>query len=152
MIVPTLTYVATANAVRYCGASRSSSTPSSTTWNIDPELADAAVTDGRRDHRGHLYGHPADMDPLLELARRHGMLVARGCRRGARRKVQGPHGRHDRRLSTFSFYGNKIVTTGEGGMVVTDDDDIAAAVRLLKRQGQDPDVATGFPPSASTTE
>jgi perosamine synthetase len=93
----------------------------------------------------HLYGHPADVDPLLELAERHGLWVledaaeAHGAR--YRGRIVGSLGR----CAVFSFYGNKIITTGEGGMVITDDTDLAARIRQLRGQGQDLNRRYWFP-------
>jgi perosamine synthetase len=146
VIVPTLTYVATANAVRYCGATPVFVDSEPDTWNIDSGTADAAVTDRTKAIIVvHLYGHPADMDPLLELARRHGIAVVEDAAEAHGAKYKGRMVGAIGDVATFSFYGNKIVTTGEGGMVVTDDDDIAAMVRLLKGQGQDPARRYWFP-------
>ncbi len=125
VLVPDLTFVATANVVRYTRRdARASSTPSRARG------ASIRPTSRRRSRRArgpsspvHLYGHPVDMDPLLALARRARAGHRRGRRRGARRALHGPRVGalgDDRRL--LSFYGNKIITTGEGGMVVTNDD------------------------------
>lgn len=100
------------------------------TWCMDVGAVEAAITPRTRAVMPvHLYGHPVDMDPLLELARRHDLRViedaaeAHGATYGGRRC--GSFGD----LSIFSFYANKLITTGEGGMVLTDRDDLAAALR-----------------------
>ncbi|MGB9182157.1 MAG: DegT/DnrJ/EryC1/StrS family aminotransferase [Pyrinomonadaceae bacterium] len=139
VIVPTLTFVATANTVKYCGAQPVFVDSEIETWNLDPARIEEKITPRTRAIIPvHLYGHPADMDPIMEIARRHGLYVVEDAAEahGAEykgRKV-GPIGD----IGIFSFYGNKVITTGEGGMVVTNDDALAARMRQLKAQGQDP--------------
>jgi perosamine synthetase len=146
VIVPTLTYVATANPVAYCGAQPVFVDAEPRTWNMDPERVAEAITPRTRGIVvAHLFGHPVDMDPILELAKRHGLWVVEDAAEahGAtyRGRIVGSMGS----LATFSFYGNKIITTGEGGMVVCDDDELAATVRQLHGQGQDADRRYWFP-------
>jgi perosamine synthetase len=146
VIVPTLTYIATANAVRYCGARPVLVDSEPETWNIDPSLIEEKVTERTK---GiiivHLYGHPVDMDPIMEIAKRHGLFVIEDAAEahGAlyKGRVMGSIGD----IGTFSFYGNKIITSGEGGMVVTNDDNLANKMRLIKGQGMDPRRRYWFP-------
>jgi perosamine synthetase len=95
----------------------------------------------------HIYGHPADMDPLAELADRHGLALvedaaeAHGARYLSRRGHGTPAWRpcgSFGRVSCFSFYANKLITTGEGGMLVTDDDELARRARSLRDLGLQP--------------
>jgi perosamine synthetase len=142
VIVPTLTYVATANAVMYCGAQPVFVDSEPATWNLDPALLEARITPRTRGIVVvHLYGHPADMQAVLDVARRHGLFVVEDAAEGlgaeARCRRVGAIGD----LAAFSFYGNKIVTTGEGGMVTCDDDLLAARVQRFKEQG----IALGRP-------
>ena len=139
VIVPSLTFVATANAVGYCGANPVFADSARDTWCLSVESVGALASPRTRAVIPvHLYGHPCDMDPLLDLARRHGLWVIEDCAEALGATY------HDRPIgsfgiiSTFSFYGNKLVTTGEGGMVVTDDDALAERLRLLRGQGMDP--------------
>ncbi|HET9222178.1 MAG TPA: DegT/DnrJ/EryC1/StrS family aminotransferase [Roseiflexaceae bacterium] len=139
VIVPTLTYVATANAVVYCGARPVFVDSEPATWNIDPALLEARITPCTRGIVAvHLYGHPADMGAVVDIARRHQLFVVEDAAEGLGAEA------HCRRvgmfgdLAAFSFYGNKIVTTGEGGMVICNDDLSAARVRRLKEQGITP--------------
>jgi perosamine synthetase len=139
VIVPTLTFVATANAVTHCGARPVFVDAEPDTWNIDPRLVEAKITPRTRGIIVvHLLGHPADTDPILAIARRHGLFLVEDA-------AQSPGARHRGRrvgslgdVAAFSFYANKIITTGEGGMVVTNDDALAAKIRLLKAHGRDP--------------
>lgn len=146
VIVPTLTYVASANPVVYCGGQPVFVDAEPRTWNMDPERVAEAITPRTRGIVVvHLYGHPTDMDPILELAGRHGLWVIEDAAEahGAtyRERIAGSMSS----LATFSFYGNKIITSGEGGMVVTDDERLAALVRQLHGQGQDPQRRYWFP-------
>ncbi len=146
VIVPTLTYVATANAVRYCGAEPVFVDSEPRTWNLDPErVADAITERTKAIVVVHVYGHPADMDPILDSARRHGVTVIEDAAEAHGATYKGRIVGSLGAVSTFSFYGNKIITTGEGGMVCTDNDDLATQMRMLKGQGQDPARRYWFP-------
>ena len=139
VIVPTLTYIASANAVRYCGAIPVFVDNHVPTFNMDPDAIQAKIT-GRT--KGilpvDLYGHPVDLDPILQIAEKNGLFVLEDAAEavGARYKGRrlGGHGT----CATFSFFGNKIITTGEGGMVTTNDGELAARLRLFRGQGMDP--------------
>jgi perosamine synthetase len=146
VIVPTLTYVATANCVRYCGGEPVFVDAEPDTWNLDPEQVERAVTSRTKGIVAvHLYGHPARMDDLNAIAGAHGLFVLEDAAEahGARYKDRRVGGIGDSAI--FSFYGNKIITTGEGGMLVTDDDELAAHARQLRGQGQDPARRYWFP-------
>lgn len=139
VLVPDLTFVATANAVRYTGATPVLVDADPVTWTLDPADARRKVTPRTRAIVPvHIYGHPVDLDPLLELARAHDLRVvedaaeAHGARyRGRRVGALGHAG-------VFSFYGNKIITTGEGGMVVTNDPALAERAAFLRDHAMDP--------------
>jgi perosamine synthetase len=146
VIVPTLTYVASANAVMYCGATPVIVDSEAESWNLDPACVAEAITARTKAIMAvHLYGHPADMDPLVDLARSRKIALVEDAAEA--------HGAHYRGrtvgsigdVSTFSFYGNKIITTGEGGAVVTDDAALAGRIRMLRGQGQDPKQRYWFP-------
>ena len=146
VIVPTLTYIASANAVTYCGATPVFVDCDPATFNLDAAAVAAAITPRTRAIMPvHLYGHPVDMDPLLDLARAHGLHVGEDAAEavGARYKDRVVGGIGD--CATFSFFGNKIITTGEGGMVTTNDDALAARLRLYRGQGMDPNRRYWFP-------
>ena len=139
VLVPTLTFVATANAVRYCGAVPVFVDAEPDTWTMTTAALESRVTSRTRAIIPvHLYGHPCDMDAINAVARRHGLAViedaaeAHGAEYGGRRV--GALGT----IGCFSFYGNKIMTTGEGGMCLTNDAMLAERMRLLRDHGMDP--------------
>jgi perosamine synthetase len=139
VIVPTLTFVATANAVRYTGATPVFVDCEPDTWNLDPERVAAAVTPRTVGILAvHLYGHPCDMDALQAVADRHGLWLAEDAAEAHGATYRGRRVGSLARLAAFSLYGNKILATGEGGVVTTDDDELARRVRLYRGQGMDP--------------
>ena len=146
VIVPTLTYVASANAVRYCGAQPVLVDCEEETWNLDPErLAELITPRTKGIVAVHLYGHPVDLDPVLELAELRGLFVLEDAAEAHGARYKGGRVGSFGNCAMFSFYGNKIITTGEGGMVVTNDAKLAARVRQLRGQGQDPERRYWFP-------
>jgi perosamine synthetase len=146
VIIPTLTFVATANAVTYCGARPVFVDSEPETWNIDPELIEAKITARTKGVIVvHLYGHPANMDTIRSIALRHGLFVLEDAAEAHGAKYKGKTVGSIGDISTFSFYGNKIITTGEGGMINTNDDDLANKVRQLRGQGMDPNRRYWFP-------
>lgn len=141
VILPSFTIISCALAVLRTGATPVCVDCDPQTWTIDPRQAAAAVTPRTRAILAvHIYGHPAEMDPLLELAERHGLAViedaaqAHGCEYLSRRGDSGGWRRCGAlgTLAAFSFYSNKLVTTGEGGMVLTDNDELANRCRSLR--------------------
>jgi perosamine synthetase len=146
VIVPSFTYVATANAVRYCGATPVLVDCDLDTWNIEPAAVLAAITPRTVGIIPvHLYGAPADMDKIMHLAASYGLWVvedaaeAHGATVGD--KVVGSIGD----IGTFSLYGNKVITTGEGGAVTTDDAELTSTMSLYRGQGMDPQRRYWFP-------
>jgi perosamine synthetase len=140
VIVPTLTFVATANTVTYCGARPVFVDAEPETWTIDPAAIEAKITPRTRGIIPvHLFGHPADMDAIRAIARRHGLFVLEDAAQAHGAEYRGRRAGSLGDAATFSFFGNKIVTTGEGGMVTTDDASIAERMRLLRTHGMDPD-------------
>jgi perosamine synthetase len=139
VIVPSLTYVATANAVTYCGATPVFADCEPYTWCISAESIARLITSKTKGIIPvHLYGHPCDMGPIMELAKAHGLWILEDCAEAQGATYDGiPVGKFGA-AAMFSFFGNKVVTTGEGGMVVTDDDGLADRLRLLRGQGMDP--------------
>ena len=146
VIVPSLTYIATANTVKYCNATPVLVDNDPVTFNIDPADIEAAITPRTKGIIPvHLYGHPADMDAINAVAKKHGLFVLEDAAEAAGASYKGRKTGGLGDVATFSFFGNKIITTGEGGMVSTDDDALAARIRLLRGQGMDPERRYWFP-------
>src|SRR4051812_48043106 len=136
VVVPDLTFVATAHAVLMAGATPVFADIDPETWCLDPRAFERAITSRTRVVVPvHLYGHPAEMDAINTVAEAHGIVVledaaeAHGATFGAARV--GSLGT----VGSFSFFGNKLITTGEGGMLTTDDGALAGRMRFLKDQG-----------------
>jgi perosamine synthetase len=126
VIIPTFTMIATANAVTYCGAKPVLVDMEPEYWQMDLNMVEDKITPRTKAIVPvHIYGHPTDMDPLRELAAKHGIFVVEDAAEshGAEYKGRRTGGLGD--AAGFSFYGNKIITTGEGGMVTTDNREIA---------------------------
>jgi perosamine synthetase len=146
VIVPTLTYIASANAVRYCGADVRFADSLPGTWNVDPRDVERLI--GPRTKAivaVHLFGEPADLEPLRRLADANSVALIEDAAEAHGGTYRGRTLGSIGAIGTFSFYGNKIVTTGEGGMVVTDDDDTARRMLQLRGQGQDFERRYWFP-------
>ena len=137
VIVPTLTFVATGNAVTYTGATPIFVDSDPATWNIDPLAAARAVTPRTRALIAvHLYGHPADMDPLRSLAEEYRLALIEDAAEAHGARYKGRRAGSLGDVAVFSFYGNKIITTGEGGMVVTDDAALVERCYFLENQAK----------------
>ncbi len=153
VLVPALTFIATANAVTYCGGHPVFLDSEAVSWGLDAyKLSDflereCSIKDGQVVNRAsgrvvravlpvHLYGHPVDIDAVLDVAGRYPLAVVEDAAEalGARYKggAVGCHGL----ASCLSFNGNKIITTGGGGMVLTRDPKLAARVRALTTQAR----------------
>jgi perosamine synthetase len=137
VIVPALTFIATSNSVVYAGATPVVVDVEPVTWSIDPDEVERAITGGTRAVIPvHLYGNPADMSRLLDIARRHGLYVIEDAAGALGATYKGQHVGTFGDIGIFSFNGNKVITTGGGGMLVTNNPDIAARARLLINQGR----------------
>jgi perosamine synthetase len=139
VLVPDLTYVATANAVAYTGATPVLVDIDPETWNIDLDEAMLHLSPKTRAIIPvHLYGVPCDMTRMMEFARRAGLLVVEDAAEAFGGSWAGKSCGSFGHAGVFSFYGNKVLTTGEGGAVATDDRALAERLRLLRGQGQTP--------------
>lgn len=146
VLVPAMTYIATANAVTYCGATPVFIDSEMATFNLDPGCIERAITSRTKGMIPvHLYGHPAEMDAINAIAARHGLFVVEDAAQAHGAEYRGRRAGSLAELATFSFFGNKIITTGEGGMVVGRDQSLMDQIRLLKGQGVDPDRRYWFP-------
>lgn len=139
VIVPSNTYIATALAVTYVGATPVFVEPDIRTFNINPENIEAAITDKTRAIMPvHLYGQPCDMEPIMEIAKKHNLFVVEDCAQahGAayKGKVIGSFGD----AAGFSFYpGKNLGALGDAGAMVTDSKELADKVRALGNYGSD---------------
>ena len=137
VIVPSNTYIATWLAVSQCGATPVPVEPVEATYNIDPARIEAAITPATRVILPvHLYGQPADLDPILAIARKHGLRVLEDAAQahGARYKGRriGAHGD----AVAWSFYpGKNLGALGDGGAVTTNDPELADRIRVLRNYG-----------------
>jgi dTDP-4-amino-4,6-dideoxygalactose transaminase len=135
VVTSPFTFVATLNAILEAGAVARFADIREDDFNVDPDALAAAIGPKTKVLMPvHLYGQPADMDRITPLARQHGLALiedtaqSHGATIGGR--AAGSFG-----IGTFSFYGTKNITTGEGGMITTDDDGIADTLRVLRNQG-----------------
>lgn len=136
VIVPTLTYIASVNAITYTGATPVFVDSLRDTWQIDPEDVRRYITPRTRAIMPvHLYGQACDMDALAVIAREHRLFVVEDCAEAFGTTYKGRHVGTFGDISTFSFFGNKTITTGEGGMVVSNDKTLIERARHLKGQG-----------------
>lgn len=137
VIVPSNTFIATWLAVSYAGATPVPVEPDEKTYNIDPARIEAAITKNTKAIMPvHLYGQPADMDPIFEIAARHNLKVIEDAAQahGARYKGKRTGGLGD--AAGFSFYpGKNLGALGDGGAVTTNDAELAARVRQLRNYG-----------------
>lgn len=136
VLVPSFTYVASVNAIRYVGA---------TPIFVDIEAKSWQINCGDIEHRiskntkaimaVHIYGHPCDMHAITKLAKKHKLFVVEDCAEAFGTKIEGTHVGNFSDIATYSFFGNKTITTGEGGMVVSNNKELDRKVRHLKGQG-----------------
>lgn len=139
VLVPTFTYIASVNTIAQTGARPVFVESRADDWLIDVDDARAKITSRTKGIVPvHLYGAVCDMAAIMALAREHGLYVVEDCAEALGSSRDGRPAGSFGDAATFSFFGNKTVTTGEGGMVVTDDDALASHLRLTKGQGQDP--------------
>jgi len=136
VIIPDLTFVATANAVIYTGAKPVFVDSEKRTWNINPDKIEEKITDKTKAIIPvHVYGHPCDMDKIMEIAKKHNLFVIEDCAEAHGAEYKGKKIGSFCDIGCFSFYGNKILTTGEGGMCVTNNERLAERMRFLKDHG-----------------
>jgi len=136
VIIPSFTMISTANAINYLGARPVLVDSEPLTWNLDPNRIEEKITGQTKAIMPiHTYGHPAEMDAIRRLAQKHGVMIVEDAAEAHGAKY------HDRMVGSFgtvaafSFYANKIITTGEGGIVITDDDELAERTRTMRNYG-----------------
>lgn len=139
VVVPSLTFVATANAVRHAGAKPVFVDVEPTYWQMDHIQIERVIT--RRTKAiipVHFHGHPAKMDAIMRIARTHHLFVIEDNAQSPGAKVHGKMAGSWGDIATFSFFGNKTITTGEGGMVVTNRKQFADKMAMLRNHGLKP--------------
>lgn len=145
VVVSSLTFVASVNPIRYVGATPVFIDSEMDSWNLDPELLDAFLKQRAKVNRlpkavmvVHLYGQTANMDPIMETCRAHGVMVIEDAAEALGADYRGRSPGSFGRMGIFSFNGNKIITTSGGGMLVSDDDSVISRARKLATQARDP--------------
>ncbi|OCL27621.1 aminotransferase DegT [Orenia metallireducens] len=139
VIIPNLTFAATINAVLYTGAIPVLVDIDENSWNINVKKIEEGINNRTRAIIPvHLYGQPCDMDRLVEIANKYNLYIIEDCAEahGAEYKGQKVGGFGD--IACFSFYGNKIITTGEGGICLTNDKRLNEKMRILRDHGMNP--------------
>jgi perosamine synthetase len=136
VIVPTLTYIASVNAITYTGATPVFVDSLKETWQMNPADVKRKITSKTKAIMAvHLYGHPCDMNALSAICKEHHLFLIEDCAEAIGSKYQDQHVGTFGDVSTFSFFGNKTITTGEGGMVVTNDQTLHDRIVHFKGQG-----------------
>lgn len=135
VIVPTLTYIASANPIVLVGAKPIFVDSKIDTWQMSPEDIEAKITPKTKAIIVvHLYGYPCEMDKIMSIAKKYNLLVIEDCAEAIGTKYKDQHVGTFGDIATFSFFGNKTITCGEGGMVVTKD--MILYNRLVHFKGQ----------------
>ena len=138
VIVPSLTFIATVNPVTYVGATPVVVDVTPDTWTLDPVKTKDAITPRTKAIIPvHLYGNPADLNSICDLANNYGIYVIEDAAESLGATISGKMTGTFGHIGVFSFNGNKVITTGSGGMIVTADSKIAERARLLVNQGRE---------------
>ena len=136
VLISACTNIATALAVAHNGAMPVPVDAENITWNLDLDLLESLITPRTKAVIPvHLYGHPVDMDRLMEIARKHNLIVIEDAAEAHGATVRSRKVGSFGDMACFSFYANKIITTGEGGMVITNNEEFAERLRLLRNLG-----------------
>ncbi len=140
VVLPSLTSIACANSVAYTGAKPVFADSDKDYWCISPDSIRKKIDNKTKAIMiVHIYGHACDMDPIMEIAEEKGIPVIEDCAEAHGAEYNGRRVGTFGRINCFSFYGNKIITTGEGGMCLTNDSELADKMNILKNQGTRPE-------------
>jgi perosamine synthetase len=140
IIVPSFAIISCISQILRCGARPVFVDVDPLTWNIDTNCVEQMITARTKAIMAvHTYGLPVDMDPLLEIAKRHNLLIIEDAAESHGLTYRNQRCGSFGIVSTYSFYANKHLTTGEGGMVVTDDDELAEKIRYYRNLTFRPD-------------
>lgn len=144
VVVPSLTFIASVNPIRYCGAEPIFIDSEPRTYNLDPKKTIAKIEEmiDRGDRPKavivvHLYGHPVDMDPILKICNKYDIKVIEDATEALGSQYKGKMVGSLGDIGCFSFNGNKLITTGGGGMLVTDNEENAEYAKYLSTQAKD---------------
>lgn len=136
VIVPDLTFAATINTVLHANATPVIVDVEENSWCIDPHEIEKAITPKTRAIVPvHLYGQPCDMDAIMKIARKHKLFVVEDCAEAHGAMYKGKKVGSFGEIGCYSFYGNKVITTGEGGMCVTNNHEYNEKMRVLRDHG-----------------
>lgn len=136
VIVPTFTYIASVNAIKYTGAKPIFVDSLEDTWQMNPDDVERKISINTKAIMAvHLYGHPCEMDKLVKISKERNVFLIEDCAEALGSKYKGQLIGTFGDISTFSFFGNKTITTGEGGMVVTNDQTLYDRSIHFKGQG-----------------
>ena len=136
VMVPTLTYISSVNSIVYTGATPVFVDSLKDTWQIDPADVEKKISSKTKAVMAvHIYGHPCEMNELVKICKKNDLFLIEDCAEAIGSLYEGKHVGTFGDISTFSFFGNKTITTGEGGMVVTNDETLHERAVHFKGQG-----------------
>jgi perosamine synthetase len=136
VIVPDITFAATINSVIYTGATPVIVDIEEDSWCINPDEIEKAITPKTKAIIPvHVYGQPCDMGRICEIAKKNNLYIVEDCAEAHGAEWNGKKVGSFGMISCFSFYGNKVVTTGEGGMCITDSKELNDKMRILRDHG-----------------
>lgn len=139
VIVPSFTYIASVNAILYVGATPVFVDSSLDNWTILPDALPGSLSPRTKAIMGvHLYGHPFDYLSLSRFAKEHGLKLIEDAAEAPFSKSHGTRAGNMGDVASFSFFGNKVLTAGEGGAVTTNDSELFEKMKIIRNQGMDP--------------
>lgn len=145
VIIPDITWIASVEPVLYIGAKPVMVDVLPDTWCIDPEKVEAAITSKTKAIVVvHVYGNLVDMDAIMAIAGRHNLVVLEDAAEGLGSEYQGKKAGSIAHAGVFSFHGTKTVSTGEGGIIVTNSSDVYERSKILNDHGRDPKIGKTF--------
>ncbi|MDE1870211.1 MAG: DegT/DnrJ/EryC1/StrS family aminotransferase [Candidatus Micrarchaeota archaeon] len=139
VIVPSMTSIGCTNAIALTGAKAVFVDSTAEYWCMDPKGFEKKITKKTKAIMPvHVYGHPCDMAPIKEIAAKHGVPIVEDCAEAIGSEYKGKMVGNFSDIACYSFYGNKVITTGEGGMCLTNNDELAERMQVLRNQGTKP--------------
>lgn len=139
IILPAFTFIATANAVNYCNAKPIFVDSNPEYWCIDPDRIEEKITKNTKVIIPvHLYGHPCDMDIIMDIAEDRNLYVIEDAAQAHGSEYKGKKVGNFGDISCFSFFGNKTMTTGEGGICITNNKELHERMLILRDHGMNP--------------